>query len=109
MSLNEITKKIEKNRPLSFKKIETIMKTILMENECHTIGNLLQKALSENQNVDYVSYRKRNDNVELFFKSKNNCDDSEINIMNETLHILESKLVKFSVQFQNEIRKKIDL
>jgi len=84
------------------------MKTILLENECHTMGNLLQKALSENEKVDYVSYRKRNDNVELFFKSKNNCVDSEINIMDETLHILESKLVNFSVQFQNEV-KKIDL
>lgn len=85
------------------------MKSILMEKECHTMGNLLQKALSENENVDYVCYRRRNDDVELFLKSKNNCVESEINILNETLNLLESKLVNFSIQFQNEVKKKIDL
>jgi DNA-directed RNA polymerase subunit L len=80
-------------------------KTFLLKDTSHTIGNLVQKSLSENAKVHYVSYHKANNNdVELFLSLKALQDQGlEKALLCETLHNILHTIETISSDFTNQL------
>lgn len=65
---------------------------IIITNECHSLGNLLQKQLCQKPEVNFVSYRKTGTDIELFLTTKNNCLEEKKKVFLEVLNDIEKKI-----------------
>lgn len=79
--------------------MEWCNESIIIKNECHTLGNLLQKYLCQKEVVTFVSYRKKDADIELFLTTKNNCLEEKKKVFLEVLNNIDEKI--------NDLNKKI--
>lgn len=80
--------------------------TILLQNECHTMANLLQNSLSKKKDVAFVGYRKKDSDVELFLTTKNNCLGGKNAIISEVLDDIEKRIDMFTLNLSHVLDKK---
>ena len=78
---------------------------IVIKNQCHTLGNILQKTLCENKLVTFVSYQKKNTDIELFLTTKNNCMEEKQKILKDSITQINKEIDALTKSFQKELKK----
>jgi DNA-directed RNA polymerase subunit L len=78
---------------------------IVIKDQCHTLGNILQKTLCENKLVTFVSYQKKNTDIELFFTTKNNCMEEKQKILKDSITQINKEIDALTKSFQKEVKK----
>lgn len=78
---------------------------IVIKNQCHTLGNILQKTLCQNDIVKFVSYQKKNTDIELFLTTKNNCMEEKQKILKDSITQINKEIDALTKSFQKELKK----
>ena len=78
---------------------------IVIREQCHTLGNILQKTLSENHLVTFVSYQKKNTDIEFFLTTKNNSIKEKQKILKDTITLINKDIDAITKSFEKEVKK----